>query len=73
MQETQADYKTRFDTCFKEQDTQLHPDGYNEKRTRPRNSGVKASKRGDKSHWLTASTDPKSPYGVRMNVTSGVF
>lgn len=45
----------------KEQDKQLHPDSYNEKRTRSDKAEDTSVKQRDTSRPKTASTDPKNP------------
>ena len=45
----------------KEQDKQLHPDGYNEKQTRSRKSADTSAKRDDKSRPKNVSIVPKTP------------
>lgn len=45
----------------KEQDKQLHPEGYNGKQTRPRKTEDTSAKRSDKSRQSNASSDPKTP------------
>ena len=45
----------------KEQDKQLHPEGYNEKQTRSHKTEDTSVKRSGKSRQSTASSDPKTP------------
>jgi len=45
----------------KEQDKQLHPEGYSEKQTRPRKTEDTSVKRSGKSRQSNASSDPKTP------------
>lgn len=45
----------------KEQDKQLHPEGYTGKQTRSRNTGDTSAKRSGKSRQSNASFDPKNP------------
>jgi hypothetical protein len=45
----------------KEQDKQLHPEGYSKKQTRPRKAKDTSAKQSDKSRQSNASSDPKTP------------
>jgi len=45
----------------KEQDKQLHPEGYNGKQTRSRKAGDTSVKRSGKSRQSSASSGPKNP------------
>lgn len=45
----------------KEQDKQLHPEGYSEKQTRSRKAGDTSAKRSGKSRQSNASSNPKTP------------
>ena len=45
----------------REQDKQLHPDSYSEKRIRSGKAEDTSAKRRGKSHPKTASADPKNP------------
>lgn len=57
----------------KEQDKQLHPEGYSGKRTRPRKAGDTSVKQSDKSRPKNASSVPKTLDSVCIGVASDIL